>query len=49
MDEPFTGLDYETRLKTISLIKKYTKGKILLVSTHLEEDISLLEASLIRL
>jgi len=49
MDEPFTGLDYETRLKTISLIKEYTKGKILLVSTHLEEDVSLLDASLIRL
>ena len=49
MDEHFTGLDYETRIKTIGLIKEYTKGKILLVSTHLEEDVSLLEASLTRL
>lgn len=49
MDEPFTGLDYETRLKTIGLIKEYTKRKIFLVSTHLEEDVSLLEARLIHL
>lgn len=49
MDEPFTGLDYETRFKAIDLIKEYTRGKILLVSTHQEEDVSLLKASLIRL
>lgn len=49
MDEPFTGLDRETRLAAIRLIKEYTAGKLLLVSTHSEEDIALLGAELIRL
>lgn len=49
MDEPFTGLDRETRLAAVQLIKEYTAGKLLLVSTHSEEDIDLLDAELIRL
>lgn len=49
MDEPFTGLDYETRLKAIGLIKEYTKGKLLLFSTHAREDVSLLHADTIYL
>ena len=49
MDEPFTGLDRETKLTVMDLIREYTRGKLLLVSTHSEEDVSLLGAELIRL
>jgi len=49
MDEPFTGLDHAMRLTVIEMIKEYTKGKILLVSTHSEEDVALLGAELITL
>lgn len=44
MDEPFTGLDAETRLRTIDYIKKYTAGKTLVVVSHSPEDAELLEA-----
>lgn len=47
MDEPFTGLDRETKEAAISLIKEYTKGKILLFSTHSEEEIRLLDGELL--
>lgn len=49
MDEPFTGLDYQTRLHVIDMIKEYTKEKLLLISTHSEDDVSLLGAELITL
>lgn len=49
MDEPFAGLDRETKLTVMELIKEYTKGKLLLLSTHSEEDASLLGGTLIRL
>ena len=49
MDEPFTGLDTETREAVIHLILEYTRGKLLLVSTHNEEDAALLSAETIRL
>lgn len=49
MDEPFTGLDREIKLTVMELIREYTRGKLLLVSTHSEEDVSLLGAELIRL
>lgn len=49
MDEPFTGLDSETREAVIHLILEYTKGKLLLVSTHNEEEAALLSAETIRL
>lgn len=47
MDEPFTGLDSETKLQAIELIKEYTAKKTLLISTHNEEDAALLSAELI--
>jgi len=47
MDEPFTGLDHETKLAVIKMIKEYTKGKILLIATHSDEDVELLGAELI--
>ncbi len=49
MDEPFTGLDGETKQKAIDLILEFTNGKLLLFSTHHEEDAELLSAEMIRL
>lgn len=49
MDEPFTGLDEKTKKNTAAYIKDKTAGKLLLISTHQEEDISLLGGRLIRL
>ena len=49
MDEPFTGLDADTKLKAIDLIREYTAEKLLLFSTHHEEDAKLLGAEMIHL
>ena len=49
MDEPFTGLDAETKLAAIQLIKEYSAGKLLLISTHNAEDAELLSAEIITL
>ena len=49
MDEPFTGLDAETKRLVIQLIKEYTKDKLLLFSTHHPEDAELLSADMIHL
>lgn len=44
-DEPFTGLDDETKKKTIEVIKERTKGATVVVVSHRLSDISLLGAS----
>ena len=49
MDEPFTGLDAETKLQTIDLIREYCDGKLVLISTHNPEDAGLLGAEIITL
>ena len=49
MDEPFTGLDADTKQKAIKLIREYTADKLLLFSTHHEEDAKLLGAEMIHL
>lgn len=49
LDEPFTGLDHEIKLRVIDMIKEFCKGKLLLAATHEEEDSSLLGALLLRL
>ena len=49
MDEPFTGLDEDTRQTVISYILEKTAGRMVLISTHQEEDVALLGAELIRL
>ena len=49
MDEPFTGLDAETKQAVISYIKERLNGRILLVSTHQAEDIALFEGRMIQL
>ncbi len=49
MDEPFTGLDEDTRQTVISYILEKSAGRMVLISTHQEEDVTLLGAELIRL
>ena len=49
MDEPFTGLDGDTKQNVIDLIHEFAKGKLLLFSTHHEEDADLLKAERITL
>ncbi len=45
MDEPFKGLDKDTREKTISFVKKYAEGKTLIVVTHSQSEAELLGGS----
>ena len=49
LDEPFTGLDTETRQKVIQYILRNRGNRILLVATHGENDATLLGAEIIRL
>lgn len=49
LDEPFTGLDMETRRQVIRYVLKNRRGRILLVATHGEDDARLLGAEVIRL
>ena len=49
MDEPFTGLDEDTRLEVIQYIKKKSAGKLTLLSTHQQSDINALGGILIHL
>lgn len=38
MDEPFRGLDSETRLMCMKYVRENTKGKTLVISTHSDEE-----------
>lgn len=49
MDEPFTGLDEDTKRTVIAYLLEKTSSKFLLVSTHQEEDVELLNGIVIRL
>ena len=49
MDEPFTGLDEDTRQTVISYILEKNAGRMLLISTHQEEDVASLGSEVIRL
>lgn len=49
MDEPFTGLDEDTKRTVISYLLEKTGSRFLLVSTHQEEDVELLNGVVIRL
>ena len=49
MDEPFTGLDADTKQLTIDLIKESCARKLLIIATHAEEDAELLGAKIIHL
>lgn len=49
MDEPFTGLDKDTRYQVIRYVQEKCTGKITLLTTHQELDIVVLQAQLVRL
>lgn len=48
-DEPFKGLDDKTKLSTIEVIKKHTKGAICIFVTHDISDAKLLNAKIINM
>lgn len=47
MDEPFTGLDDETRQEVIRYVLEMSADRLLLISTHQREDVSLLGGELV--
>lgn len=49
MDEPFAGLDVDTKRQVIQYVREKTEGKLVILSTHMEEDARQLEAQVIRL
>lgn len=49
MDEPFTGLDEDTKQTAIDYIREKTMGKLLIVVTHQEEDVAALGGELLTL
>lgn len=49
MDEPFTGMDDELKRNVISYIKEKQDGRLLILSTHQEEDVELIGGELVRL
>lgn len=49
MDEPFTGLDEDTKRTVIHRIMECNKSKLVIISTHQEEDARLLKGILIKL
>ncbi len=49
MDEPFTGLDSETKKQVVEYIKSRQRGRLLIMSTHQEEDVHLLGGELVRM
>jgi len=49
LDEPFKGLDESTRMRTVQLVKRESRGKTVLVVTHDPQDAQDLNARIIRL
>ena len=49
LDEPFTGLDRQTKMEVIEYILEMRAGRILLIATHGVDDAALLGAKIIRL
>ena len=49
MDDPFTGLDHETKLSAIGMIRSQCSGKLLIAATHSGEDAGLLGAQVVYL
>lgn len=48
-DEPFTGLDCETKLRVIDYVNRYAADKTLVLVSHNAEDAQLLNAKIIRI
>ena len=49
LDEPFTGLDDENRQRAIRAIRRVAETKLVLLVTHDREDLTALDARIIRL
>lgn len=49
MDEPFTGLDEDMRRQAAGYVREKAAGKLVIVSTHQEEDAEALGAEIVRL
>ncbi len=49
MDEPFKGLDEETKIQAVNFVKATLKNRLLIVITHDEKDARLLEAEVVSL
>ena len=49
MDEPFVGLDEDTRGQVLRYVREKTEGKLVILSTHMEEDAAVLGAETVRL
>ena len=49
MDEPFAGLDEDTRGQVLRYVREKTEGKLVILSTHMEEDAAVLGAETVRL
>lgn len=49
LDEPFTGLDKDTKLNVIDYILKMRNNRTLLIATHGTDDVNLLGAEIIKL
>lgn len=49
LDEPFKGLDADTRLLAAAAVRKYAAGKTVVLVSHDPEEAELLDASVIRL
>lgn len=43
LDEPFTGLDEQTRKRAAEVIRRYRRGRTLILITHNHADLELLE------
>ena len=43
MDEPFTGLDEDNRKLAIRYIREKADGRMLILTTHQEEDVELID------
>lgn len=49
LDEPFSGLDLQTKRNMVQVILEYAKEKILIVTTHMPEDVALLGAKVLQI
>lgn len=49
MDEPFTGLDEKTKEQVISFVLRHRNGRLLIASTHQEEEARALGAGILRI
>ena len=49
MDEPFTGLAEETKQTVLDYVKEKTAGKLLLITTHQEEEAAALGGQIVRI